>query len=407
MKPKEFDELVRQKFDQNDFAYEPANWDSLAEKMDGRAKKRNAIAWWWVPLAGMAASVAFAMGSTSLLRHSISTPGSVKTELATKKALQQVPANNTPIVQMPTAHTEVVYAANSNNANRKAATGIRKHEENVSDWFHVRLNENTLKHTSHTSGQTGSFDFLAASNTAKPKAKKEEVIAHSGYNTFREEEETGKKVRNLSVSLLGGYYQGSLNTGYTGGAAIRKMLNDKVYIESDVAFTSSSNSQLIPHATYTLVTTGGGINASGARHSGAKGSSNDPTSRTQQNQPVKQVLEENKQIYDENYNLYYAQVSPSIGYKVIRRLAIGVGPDFQQMLIDNRPTITNNVDRGNIQVTPTFDVGFIGKSEFLVTKRMKAAVSYRKGINNILTPMDKYIDRDYLQFQVRCTIFNK
>ena len=34
-------------------------------------------------------------------------------------------------------------------------------------------------------------------------------------------------------------------------------------------------------------------------------------------------------------------------------------------------------------------------------------VLYRKGINNILTPMGKYIDRDYVQFQVRCTIFNK
>jgi hypothetical protein len=37
MKPREFDELVRQKFDQNEFAYNPGNWDRLVEQMDGRA----------------------------------------------------------------------------------------------------------------------------------------------------------------------------------------------------------------------------------------------------------------------------------------------------------------------------------------------------------------------------------
>ncbi len=67
MKPKEFDELVRQKFDQNDFAYNPGNWDQLAEQMDGRARKRSMMMWWLMPLAGIAASVAMAMGVTSIL----------------------------------------------------------------------------------------------------------------------------------------------------------------------------------------------------------------------------------------------------------------------------------------------------------------------------------------------------
>lgn len=83
-----------------------------------------------------------------------------------------------------------------------------------------------------------------------------------------------------------------------------------------------------------------------------------------------------------------------------------MGPDFQKMLVDNRPA-TSTVDRGNLQVAPTFDVGFIGKTEYALTQRVKAAVSYRKGINSVITTSNKYIDRDYLQFQMRCTIFNK
>jgi hypothetical protein len=76
------------------------------------------------------------------------------------------------------------------------------------------------------------------------------------------------------------------------------------------------------------------------------------------------------------------------------------------MLVDNRPA-TSEVDRGNLQVAPSFDVGFVGKTEYALTQRVKAAVSYRKGINGVINPSDKFIDRDYVQFQMRCTIFNR
>jgi len=87
-------------------------------------------------------------------------------------------------------------------------------------------------------------------------------------------------------------------------------------------------------------------------------------------------------------------------------MSIAAGPDFQQMLVDNRPA-ASETDRGTIQVAPTFDVGFVGKTEYAVTQRVKAGVSYRKGINGVISMSDKYIDRDYIQFQMRCTIFNR
>jgi hypothetical protein len=109
---------------------------------------------------------------------------------------------------------------------------------------------------------------------------------------------------------------------------------------------------------------------------------------------------------DISYNLYYAQITPGIGYKIMKRMSVGMGPDFQKMLVDNRPA-TSEVDRGNLQVAPSFDVGFVGKTEYALTQRVKAAVSYRKGINGVINPSDKFIDRDYVQFQMRCTIFNR
>ena len=396
MKPKEFDELIRQKFDQNDFAYKPRSWDSLAEQLEGRAKKRSIMMWWWIPVAGMAASVALAMGSTSLLKHSVPVMTPASTEVA--RAYNTMQPSNTADASTTTApnaskHKEAQYAmATTDRKNAGSTTG------NISSWFHVRLNEATSKTTEDNSS---TFNFLAADNkikaVAKKEAKKELVIEKEGYNTFAPEDETPKKLPTVSITLLGGYNSGAQNTGYIAGGTIRKMLNDKVYIESDIAFASSYNTQ----STEYLALGSSAKNGSAARHAGAKTTAVEADKPALSTAPVGTIKTE-----DQNYNLYYAQVTPSIGYKVIKRLAIGVGPDFQRMLVDNRPAVSI-VDRGNIQVAPLFDVGLVGKTELALTKRIKAGVSYRKGVNNFITPMDKYIDRDYLQFQLRCTILNR
>ena len=427
MKPKEFDELIRQKFDQNDFAYKSGNWDSLAEKLEGSAKKRRVIMWWWIPLAGMAASVALAMGSTSLLQHGISLPTNAKTELThIRKSSQLAPKAASQTTIEISSHKEIAYAsANNNNSKENNKQDKNKQDKNVSEWFHVRLNQVSLQ-TAHE--QNEGFSFLAGgtNNKVKAQTKKIDVAVKEGYNTFKQEEETVKKIPTVSITLLGGYNSGGQNTGYTAGAAIRRMLSDKVYIESDVAFTSSSNSESIPNATYNPVSVGngGGANISGARTSGARTTGTGITGarttgsgtatinserdqNTTSNNSNNIVWEPDVKNYNENYNIYYAQVSPAIGFKIISRVSIAVGPDFQQMLVDKRPAITDNVDRGNIQVAPGFDIGLMGKTEYALTKRIKAAVSYRRGVNNIFTLTDKYTDRDYMQFQVKYTVFNK
>jgi hypothetical protein len=223
--------------------------------------------------------------------------------------------------------------------------------------------------------------------------KKKEALPEA-VATFKEEVAV-KKVPKLSVILSGGINRGSQNNGYMAGATIRKMVNSKVYVESDVAFASTTNTQ----ATAYLVE---GAGATAAKGGAAARGANMESSKPASVAPPPGVIKEQ----NVSYNLNYVQVTPSIGVKIMKRMSLGAGPDFQQVLADNRPA-PSTVERGNIQVAPLFDVGLIGKSEFAVTQKVRAAVSYRKGINNVITPMDKYIERDYLQFQVKCTIFNK
>ena len=394
MKPKEFDELVRQKFDQNDFAYNPKNWDQLAEKLDGRAQKRRVIMWWWVPLAGMAASVALAVGIAPMIRQNMPRNSGTQTAIVqTKKFVQ--PAERPMQSQIVTTeaapmHKEALYANATRNQHQKHSV-----PEKTSDWFHVVLNSSTTP----AAAKTDNFNF-AANNKSIPSAKikkEEKVAVREGYNTFIPEEEAPAKAPKVQIILSGGYNHGNQNSGYMAGATFRRMLNAKVYIESDVDFATSSNSQ----STEVWIPTAGKGTASAARHMTARNAAAEANKTAAPTTPQGSIKSE-----EEDYNLSYAQVSPSIGYKIISRMSVAVGPDFQQMLVDNRPAVST-VDRGNIQVAPVFDVGFVGKTEYSLTKKIKAGISYRKGMNDFINPVNKYIDRDYLQFQLKCTIFNK
>jgi len=386
MKPKEFDELIRQKFDQNDFAYESRNWDTLAEQMDGRAKKRNVMMWWLMPLAGIAASVAMAMGVTFLYQQpekgvlSAHIASFRTNNLENSRTIQNEPAT----AMVATTQQYLNVTKTKNNKSTSA------HKKNNNEKFAISF-ENAVGFQSNTTAKR-----FVLKDELIPRKDKKTVEQNDGYTTFKhEEEQEYKKPTKNSITLAGGINHGNENSGYMIGANIRHMINDKLFIESDVAFANSNNTQ----ATQILVPA---ASPSSARHAAAGRTAATESSKPLTTEtPLAKVEDENQ-----SYTLNYAQVSPGLGYKVMSKMSIGVGPDFQQMLADNRPA-PSTVDRSNIAVAPMFDVGFIGKTEYALTKKVKAGVIYRKGINNLLTPMDKYIDRDYLQFQLKCTIFNK
>lgn len=397
MKPKEFDELVRQKFDQNDFAYSPKSWDSLAEQLDGRAKKRSFLMWLWMPALGMAASVAMAVGVTGVLRITVPGANGVKNEYTqtsrfvkhqhhqavamVEKAEAAAPAQSSPVAPVSPVAAKIVKEENTKLNN----VGIK-----LSNVLNAPIAPKALT----TSVNLAVVPSSNQPQSNAPKTKKQPVTEAPGYKTFAHQEMAViKKPAKFSIILSGGINQGSGNSGYSAGATVRRMINDKVYVEGDVAFASSDMVQNNQYARP----------VSAAKVAGAA-----KVSKVESNTSSTSTVPENTQIRGANdpYNLCYAQITPSIGYNVMKRMSIAAGPDFQQALADKRPAVSADY-RGNIQVAPLFDVGLIGKTEYRLTKRVKAAVSYRKGINSVIATSDKFIDRDYLQFQLKCVILNK
>ncbi len=383
MKPKEFDALIRQKFDQNDFEYSPQNWGRLEEQMDGRAKKRRIALWWLMPLMGVAASVALAIGVNTMWRFA--------------------DAGNMGAV----AFTQPAYDYQSQTGNTVESTDVLSANEKIANHKHKKGNKSSAKETEfgiNLDNATGSTEtitvhkvnLIGKTETGKKKDKIKEVAAKDGYKTFKPEAE--KKVKKLSIILSGGLNQGNQNNGYAVGATVRRMINDNVFVEGAVAYANSTNTQskLIPGvATPTNNNTPLAPYDQNARLSGQP--DNKPLPKTTVPPPIQ---------INESYSLSYIQVAPSVGCKITKHITMAAGPDFQQALVDNRPALST-VDRNNQSVAPLFDIGLVGRTEYKITKQIKAGLSYRKGINNVLTPMDKYIDRDYLQVQVHYTILNR
>ncbi len=412
MKPGEFDDLVRQKFDQADFEYNPRNWEKLTEELDGQKKRRGGLLFWWMPVVGVAASVAMAFGVSTVLHNGAQIGGTtarpqvataVKHKAHTSMAMAParvdvIPAQDDNAAALPEEHASSASAATVTDKLANTTSNKTPNTEHNTEGTSVAV---TIPGT-FKSGAAAELEQAAKENLAK---KKKNAVVNNGYFTFREPEQV-KKEPKVAIILSGGVNYSNNSNGYMVGATARRMINDKVYIESDVAFIGTNNSRKVEYMDYSSSSNNSGTAGAmmagyAAKGTATAGKNTDLSGKGTTTDPVG-VLKTATQ----SYSLYYAQVTPSIGYKLAKRVSVGIGPDFQQMLVDNRPEI-NTSERGNIKVAPVFDMGFMGKTEVAVTKNIKAAVYYREGINNVITPTNKYIDRNYLQFQIKCAILNR
>ena len=396
MKPGEFDDLIRHRFDQGDFAYNPRNWDKMAEKLEGQTKKRGILVW-WLPLVGVAAAVTMSMGFVTYMQHAApllpanDQAGRVATVIETRAADVQM---NIVEENHPQKNTKVFASITKFKKNQQEIrqTALTEKEFSLSI-ENIRVDEHKFNYSAAKSNESGKQKNLVI-NESKPVAKKNRQIIEpvTAYQTFKETPKAKEAIS--SIILSGGVNYGNKNSGFMFGATGRRMINEKVYVEGDIALAGSNNIQKTAY----MVNNGDYVNGRMGSSTRTSGDVSTPVVSGNTGSSIR--------VADQSYNMYYAQVTPSIGYKLLKRMSVGFGPDFQQVLSDNRPA-PSTLDRGNVQVAPLFDIGFIGKTEFTLNGNLKAGIFYREGINNIITPMNKYIDRNYIQFQVKYAIFNK
>ncbi|MBS1687363.1 MAG: hypothetical protein JSS96_01460 [Bacteroidetes bacterium] len=490
MKPNDFDNLIRSKFDENDFEYSPGNWDKLAARMDGDSGKRRTFL--WVPMAiiastaSIAASLAMIISIPVLMHHKSNAPlASVAHQSAAVRAKNNI-ADLQPIIVPVTADVNTDFSKNIakaiiNNTNNKK-------DNSLSLRAVFNANEKAAK----------AANSLLAFNAAVTDAHSIEITENPKYpvyNTFSTERDPKSASKaKTTISIAGGLNYGNATSGYSIGATGKRMLGDRFYIESDLAFVNdnttekseywvanSSESRAIasriisndfsapssqgdlPSVTMPLSNASSNENPSGnigsslkpvkaaakmtlpvtatvspyasanaavtslsgrpagrlssslsnnnatvRRYAGAKMvSSGGSSERPVEASPTPAAA--TAQQREVNYNLYYAQVTPTLGYNIHKKISVGVGADVQRLLL-NETSVSASSDGGQQTVSrevPSFDLGFVGKAECALSNTIKAGVSYRQGLNNVVAPNANYLDRNYVQVQLKFLLLRK
>lgn len=399
MNASEFDGLLRRRYEQHEFAYQPEDWNLLKVQLDKEMPERTSRSrpfFLLLLVPGMAASVAAIACCVYLIQNTgkFTTGAPVPSHAGNMTAK---PARSVRLAaEIPTAITTTI-AASATAPAAAASSPVAAVSEPVTV-VPAASAENTAPVTTNPERVQPSSVVIVqnrstpARSTATTPGRRFDRI---DFTMFVADEE---RHNTTSVSVGGGVNYGSMNAGYMVGVNARKNLNSRIYVEGDVAMVNNATTRYIE----TVTPGSSNISRSNAKLSQfAKLTNNTPLSADDPNlagQPVRNVQ-------SQNTNLYYIQVAPTIGYQLYPELSVGIGPDFQQLLQSDEKKVIKESNNQAVESLPAFDMGIQAKAEVSVTRKLKAGLQYRKGMNTMLQKSS--IDRNYMQIQIKYTMFNR
>jgi len=105
-------------------------------------------------------------------------------------------------------------------------------------------------------------------------------------------------------------------------------------------------------------------------------------------------------------NMYYLQLTPTVGYHLSESFVLGAGADIQRLFQDNASQ-TYIVEGDGVKAMPLMDYGVVAKTEYKVLRNVSAGLQYRLGMNNVIAPDKDYTNRSYLQVQLKLGLLGK
>lgn len=386
MKPSEFDELLRSGFGQHEFAFNPDNWARMNSRLEQKPAATAAAARprRWPLIGGMAAAAAVLIACALFLL-----PGAAP-EAADVTAFQPVSERT---LALPAAE-ETSPAPALLSASARSSRMLRSSLKPGSTPVPAPAEEKPFAEVPAPQQQGP----VVAGNPEKdrtpavPAKKQVQRIDLSQMNAYEDDDDPRPK-NNASFSLGGGVNYGSLNTGYAVALNARKSLNRRLYVEGDLGVVSNNSS-------YSSSVTSGQLRTLQANASNADKGGGDYAGLAASAEAA------GVERHDENF--YYLQFAPTVGYQLSRRLSIGAGPDFQQLLQGGgEKTVVTSSDYRSVEVVPDFDFGVQGKTEYAVSSRLKAGLQYREGLNNMFHKGDKLVNRRYMQVHLKYRLFGQ
>lgn len=396
MNASEFDGLLRKKFEQHEFAFQPEDWAKLQDQLDKQMpvrKSRNRPFFLLFLVPGMAASVAAIACCVYFIQH-------VHSYNMDRQALSRA-GNTTRQVRQARLASDFRHTIETTTGNNQSPA-VTVTMESTMPAEHVREMAAALLQATppSTTGNDGNVQVSLADpsqTTAGTVRKQQYQRIDLAFNENAYEEEQ-RRNRNTSLSIGGGFNYGSMNAGYSVGINARRNISKKLFVEGDVAMVNNATRR------YSETNTTTTFALSPARMSPkAKMTNGEPMALD--NNDFKSVSQ--REVTSQVTQLYYIQLAPTIGYQLCDELSIGAGPDFQQLLQSEEKKVVYETNDKPVESLPSFDVGLQAKAEVFISRKLKASLQYRKGVNDAFQKSSNYVNRNYMQVQVKYTLFGK
>ena len=381
MKINEFDNLIKDKFEQTELAYNPANWGKLTQELSSTRGGRVIN---WTRSLGIAASLLLSIAAFTWI---LTRNDKVDTVASVPAVANDQPAKVHHQKAVPVPTTEI--AETSNISERTTATPPRSASKLAGrgNTIPASIATANIEPSVPASTEKTEQQPIAETKTGDTKEHNDISIQPAPNKTyvsnepFRPEPVIEQQPKGRThLSITGGLNYGSLNTGYAAGINARQKLGRKVYIEGDLALVSNKSEQAssVTPTQYNAYATG-----TAGRSAVANSLTQAPS------------------------NFLYLQFNPSLGLQVHKKLSFSVGADLQRLLDHNNKVKTLVYQSDDLKLIPGTDVGLTGKTEYNVSNRIRAGVLYREGINNFINGSDDYFDRRYLQVQLKFRVLGK
>lgn len=414
MENNEFDRLLREKFKKESLKERPDDWALLSSKLSVVAKRKG------FPVIKLAAAVLLLLGLSAgiaFLWHHDS--GKVnQPELAAKgnnhrqppsEFLEKSKENHLPVTEGEQSNSAqaLVAAKKSTQFNisreklidsKSKTKDLLVQQGNATQQRHSEVSKGNLvaispNYSQDNFSQTSPENSKAENRITGKEDHQKSVLdetslldfaqSHRGASTEMAtamdfQSATSSVNRSTSVALGGGMNYGALNTGYALGVSARQSLSKHLFVEGTVSFLYNNQA------------------SKASSYPGAPTTPSRPSSYAYSNIKAPSV----GMISD----FYFIQVNPSFGYQINKFLAFSVGADLQQRIAsmsqNGTAVFTPSTDP---KIIPKLDLGFTGKTEFLISPKIEAGLLYRNGLNNFLDPQRQfpYLNRRYLQVQLK------
>jgi len=389
----EFDKLIVDRFDEQELEFNPAQWAKLSQQLP--AEKKTIAFAGWKKITGIAAALILGFTVFAWIHNQRTEVPSIATKTP-EHSRPDIDRQEEPAIAAKAPVTEAIATqppATENNILLPSArpSSARNGGITVTDLGKERVIAQqaqlqpapgaTVDGNATEDIRTATPGSAPLNFAAGPKVlEKEKEQYYPDVDLAHQPKQNGSRT---SISVAGGLNYGSMNTGYAAGITAKQKLGSRTYVEGDLAFVSNRADQAsMTNSQFEIVSNGFDIGSAG-------------------------VMDVPKPSVN-SFN--YVQFAPSFGYQVLSKLSLSVGADIQRLLgHDGREVKVAYID-DQPKMVPEMDLGFTGKTEVAITPKLRAGLLYREGVNNLVRgkpAAGEYLDRRYLQVQVKLTVFDK